>query len=192
VTGVISKVEWFNPHIYVYVDSKEANGGVTTWTLATIPPAAAQSAATATPRAATAADPAAAPTPRLADGHPDLNPTWDNGRSAFGFAPNAGGTTCVFGCAPAGGAGRGTAAANAQPQRGTARPAYKPEFIAKVKWEQDTLVIDAVNFNATRGSSTTAPFTLPACASWSVCAASAIRSSTKRPRTILRFWPNRG
>ena len=40
VTGVISKVEWFNPHIYVYVDSKEANGTVTTWTFETIPPAA--------------------------------------------------------------------------------------------------------------------------------------------------------
>jgi len=40
VTGVISKVEWLNPHIYVYVDSKEANGSVTTWTFETIPPAA--------------------------------------------------------------------------------------------------------------------------------------------------------
>ena len=40
VIGVISKVEWFNPHIYVYVDSKEANGAVTTWMLETIPPAA--------------------------------------------------------------------------------------------------------------------------------------------------------
>ena len=40
VTGVISKVEWLNPHIYVYVDSKETNGTVTHWTLETIPPAA--------------------------------------------------------------------------------------------------------------------------------------------------------
>jgi hypothetical protein len=40
VTGVISKVEWLNPHIYVYVDSKEPNGAVTTWMLETIPPAA--------------------------------------------------------------------------------------------------------------------------------------------------------
>ena len=60
-----------------------------------------QTTAAATPRAANAANPAAAPTPRLPDGHPDLNGTWDNGRSAFGFAPNAGGSTCVFGCAPA-------------------------------------------------------------------------------------------
>ena len=91
------------------------------------------SAQTSTPGVANAADRAAAPTPRLSDGRPDLNGTWDNGRSAFGFAPNAGGTTCVFGCAPAAGGGRENAAANAQPQRGTARPAYKPEFIAKVK-----------------------------------------------------------
>jgi hypothetical protein len=96
-------------------------------------PVAAQTAAAATPRAANAANPAAAPTPKLTDGHPDLNGTWDNGRSAFGFAPNAGGTTCVFGCAPAAGGARGNAAAAAQPQRGAARPAYKPEFIAKVK-----------------------------------------------------------
>jgi hypothetical protein len=96
-------------------------------------PASMQTGPTATPRAANAADPAAAPTPRLPDGHPDLNGTWDNGRSAFGFAPNAGGTTCVFGCAQAGGAGRGNAAANAQPPRGAARPTYKPEFVAKVK-----------------------------------------------------------
>ena len=30
VTGVISKVEWFNPHIYVYVDAKVPSGAVTT------------------------------------------------------------------------------------------------------------------------------------------------------------------
>ena len=40
LTGVISKVEWLNPHIYVYLDSKEANGAMTTWMLETIPPAA--------------------------------------------------------------------------------------------------------------------------------------------------------
>ena len=96
-------------------------------------PVSTQTAVTAPSRAADAADPAAAPTPRLPDGHPDLNGTWDNGRSAFGFAPNAGGTTCVFGCAQAGGAGRGNASASAQPQRGTARPTYRPELVAKVK-----------------------------------------------------------
>ena len=29
--GVVSKVEWANPHVYFYVDVKEANGANTTW-----------------------------------------------------------------------------------------------------------------------------------------------------------------
>jgi hypothetical protein len=32
-TGVISKVEWTNPHMRVYVDVTEPNGSVTTWNL---------------------------------------------------------------------------------------------------------------------------------------------------------------
>ena len=32
-TGVISKVEWTNPHMRVYVDVTDANGTVTTWNL---------------------------------------------------------------------------------------------------------------------------------------------------------------
>ena len=32
-TGVISKVEWTNPHMRVYVDVTESNGTVTTWNL---------------------------------------------------------------------------------------------------------------------------------------------------------------
>jgi hypothetical protein len=32
VTGVISKVEWINPHVYVHVDAKDqGTGKVTTW-----------------------------------------------------------------------------------------------------------------------------------------------------------------
>lgn len=31
--GVISKVEWTNPHMRVYVDVTESNGTVTTWNL---------------------------------------------------------------------------------------------------------------------------------------------------------------
>lgn len=31
VTGVVSKVEWQNPHVRIYVDSKDASGNVTTW-----------------------------------------------------------------------------------------------------------------------------------------------------------------
>ncbi len=63
------------------------------------------------------------------DGEPDLNGTWDNGRSAFGFEPNAGNvTTCVFGCQSFGqGGGAGG------PRPGPDRPVYKPEFVSKVK-----------------------------------------------------------
>jgi uncharacterized protein DUF6152 len=31
VTGTITKVEWQNPHIWFYVDVKNADGSVTTW-----------------------------------------------------------------------------------------------------------------------------------------------------------------
>jgi hypothetical protein len=32
ITGTLTKLEWSNPHIYFYVDVKENNGQVTTWT----------------------------------------------------------------------------------------------------------------------------------------------------------------
>ena len=32
-TGVLSKVEWTNPHMRIYVDCKDAKGVVTTWNL---------------------------------------------------------------------------------------------------------------------------------------------------------------
>jgi hypothetical protein len=32
-TGVITKVEWTNPHMRIYVDVTDANGVVTTWNL---------------------------------------------------------------------------------------------------------------------------------------------------------------
>ena len=31
VTGTVSKVEWMNPHIWIYVDVKDNGGKVTTW-----------------------------------------------------------------------------------------------------------------------------------------------------------------
>ena len=31
VTGSVSKVEWVNPHVHIYVDSKAEDGTVTTW-----------------------------------------------------------------------------------------------------------------------------------------------------------------
>ena len=71
------------------------------------------------------------------DARPDLNGTWDNGRSAFGFEPNPGNvTTCVFGCPqPARGGG-----APAGPRPGPDRPVYKPEFVSKVKTLDDQQV----------------------------------------------------
>jgi hypothetical protein len=35
--GSISKVEWINPHIYVYLDVKEADGTASSWALETLP-----------------------------------------------------------------------------------------------------------------------------------------------------------
>jgi hypothetical protein len=35
--GTISKIDWINPHIYFYLDVKEDNGKVTSWTLESIP-----------------------------------------------------------------------------------------------------------------------------------------------------------
>ena len=38
VTGVLSKVEWTNPHIYFYVDVKDEDGNVVTWAFEGYPP----------------------------------------------------------------------------------------------------------------------------------------------------------
>ena len=38
VEGVVSKVEWMNPHIWFYVDVKDASGKVTTWGFSGGPP----------------------------------------------------------------------------------------------------------------------------------------------------------
>jgi hypothetical protein len=37
--GVISTVDWINPHIYVHLDVKEPDGTTNTWALATLPTA---------------------------------------------------------------------------------------------------------------------------------------------------------
>lgn len=39
LTGVISRVEWINPHIYLHMDVKDDTGMVTTWALASLPTA---------------------------------------------------------------------------------------------------------------------------------------------------------
>ena len=36
--GVVSKVEWINPHIFIYVDVKDGAGKTTTWALQSLPP----------------------------------------------------------------------------------------------------------------------------------------------------------
>jgi hypothetical protein len=38
LTGVITKVQWTNPHTHVYVDVKDASGQVVNWTLEGYPP----------------------------------------------------------------------------------------------------------------------------------------------------------
>ena len=39
VTGVVKKVEWRNPHIWFYVDVKDARGRIVTWGFSGGPPA---------------------------------------------------------------------------------------------------------------------------------------------------------
>ena len=39
LNGVISKIDWVNPHIYVHLDVETENGGTETWRLETVPPA---------------------------------------------------------------------------------------------------------------------------------------------------------
>ena len=36
--GVVSKVDWINPHIFVYLDVKDDTGKTTTWALQSLPP----------------------------------------------------------------------------------------------------------------------------------------------------------
>ena len=33
LNGVISKIDWINPHVYIYLDVKDKDGKVTTWAL---------------------------------------------------------------------------------------------------------------------------------------------------------------
>ena len=37
LNGVVSEVEWANPHIYIHLDVKDAAGAVTTWRLESVP-----------------------------------------------------------------------------------------------------------------------------------------------------------
>jgi hypothetical protein len=37
--GVIAKIEWVNPHVWIHIDVKDSSGAVEQWTLETLPPA---------------------------------------------------------------------------------------------------------------------------------------------------------
>jgi hypothetical protein len=37
LNGVISKVDWINPHVYIYLDVKDAQGNITTWAMESLP-----------------------------------------------------------------------------------------------------------------------------------------------------------
>ena len=37
LSGTVSRVDWINPHTYIYVDVKEAGGAMTTWKLESLP-----------------------------------------------------------------------------------------------------------------------------------------------------------
>jgi hypothetical protein len=37
--GVVTKVEWVNPHVWVYIDVKDKSGATEQWSLETLPPA---------------------------------------------------------------------------------------------------------------------------------------------------------
>ncbi len=38
LTGVVNRLEWTNPHTYVYIDVKDDNGAVVTWSFEGYPP----------------------------------------------------------------------------------------------------------------------------------------------------------
>jgi len=39
ITGVVSKVDWINPHVYIHIDVPDEKGAVTTWRLESLPTA---------------------------------------------------------------------------------------------------------------------------------------------------------
>lgn len=38
IKGVVTKVEWMNPHVYFYIDVEDENGKITNWALEMGPP----------------------------------------------------------------------------------------------------------------------------------------------------------
>jgi hypothetical protein len=44
LSGTVTKIEWVNPHVSIYLDVKDASGKVTQWSLSSFSPAAARRA----------------------------------------------------------------------------------------------------------------------------------------------------
>lgn len=84
-----------------------------------------------------AAAPSQQGVPRIADGHPDLNGTWDNGSGIDFLHPQhlPGGSVCVAGCDPPPAAAPRHTAARARPAPNF--PHYRAQFLAKVKYLND-------------------------------------------------------
>lgn len=38
VTGMITKLDWVNPHAYLYIDAKDDNGAIVHWAFQSLPP----------------------------------------------------------------------------------------------------------------------------------------------------------
>ncbi|MEP7351765.1 MAG: DUF6152 family protein [Acidobacteriota bacterium] len=38
VAGVVTRLNWTNPHVYIYIDAKDASGTVTNWSVEGYPP----------------------------------------------------------------------------------------------------------------------------------------------------------
>jgi len=38
ITGVVTRVDWVNPHAYVYLDSRDESGKTVSWMFETLPP----------------------------------------------------------------------------------------------------------------------------------------------------------
>lgn len=83
-------------------------------------------------------------TPRMADGHPDFNGTWDNGGGIAFLNPQRkpDGSVCVTGCPPvAAPAGAPAPGARLPPER----PTYKPQYLGKVsELEKDQVKQDPI------------------------------------------------
>ncbi len=82
-----------------------------------------------------AATPTTTATPRLPDGRPDLNGTWDNGGGIDFLRPEqkADGSLCISGCPPAAAPAQSAPAPAPAARPAPDRPRYLPQFTARVE-----------------------------------------------------------